>query len=396
MLLKLGVLLFMGIIGGKVADLFKLPDVSGYIVGGLLLGPSLLNIIEAGEVGTSFKILNDFALAAIAFGIGDEFLYEHIKKIGKNIFIITLIQVVGTMGIVFSVMYVLFNQSLSFSLITASIAVATAPAGLVLIIRELKAKGPLVDTILPVVAIDDALGLIAFSISLSTVKLIELGGDFSVLKIIASPLIEIGGSLLLGAFLGFLLSYFTKKIKSKEQLLPIVLGFIILSSSLSNLLNLSPLLTAMMMGTMIRNLLVNSNKIFQLVTGFTPPVFILFFTLAGASLDISILSQVGLLGVGYILARIVGKVVGSGIGAKVVDAHPNVVKYLGVSLLPIGGVSIGLVGIVTSELPQMGTKVSSIVLFSILIFDLIGPILTRRGILNSGEKDGAIKVRKDR
>ncbi|MDN6730882.1 MAG: cation:proton antiporter [Atopostipes suicloacalis] len=396
MLLKLGILLFTGIIGGKIADRFKLPDISGYIVGGLLLGPSLFNMIKAGEVGSSFQLLNDFALAAIAFGIGNEFLYEHIKKIGKKVVIITVIQVIGTMAIVFFTMFTLFNQSFSFSLLIASIAVATAPGGLVLIIRELKAKGPLVDTILPVVAIDDALGLIAFSISLSAVELIKLGGSFSIFKMLAAPVIEIGGSLLLGALLGFLLSYFSKKAKGKEQLLAIVLGFILLSASFSDLLDLSPLLTAMMMGTMVRNLLIRSNRIFRAVSEFTPPIFILFFTLAGASLDVKILSQVGFLGIGYILARILGKVIGTGIGAKAVDAHPNIIKYLGSSLLPIGGVSIGLVGIVSSELPQLGAKISSVVLFSILVFDIIGPILTRRAIIKSGEKNGALKKKKVR
>ncbi|MDN6196025.1 MAG: cation:proton antiporter [Atopostipes suicloacalis] len=396
MLLKLGILLFTGIIGGKIADRFKLPDISGYIVGGLLLGPSLFNMIKAGEVGSSFQLLNDFALAAIAFGIGNEFLYEHIKKIGKKVVIITVIQVIGTMAILFFTMFTLFNQSFSFSLLIASIAVATAPGGLVLIIRELKAKGPLVDTILPVVAIDDALGLIAFSISLSAVELIKLGGSFSIFKMLAAPVIEIGGSLLLGALLGFLLSYFSKKAKGKEQLLAIVLGFILLSASFSDLLDLSPLLTAMMMGTMVRNLLIRSNRIFRAVSEFTPPIFILFFTLAGASLDVKILSQVGFLGIGYILARILGKVIGTGIGAKAVDAHPNIIKYLGSSLLPIGGVSIGLVGIVSSELPQLGAKISSVVLFSILVFDIIGPILTRRAIIKSGEKNGALKKKKVR
>ena len=392
MLMKIGIILFMGIVGGRIASFFKLPNISGYIVGGLLIGPSLFNIIKAGEVDTSFKLLNDFALAAIAFGIGNEFLWEHIKKIGKNIMIITVIQVIGTMGIVFFTLFVIFNQDLSFSLIMASIAAATAPAGIVLIIRELKAKGPLVDTILPVVAIDDALGLMAFGISLSVVKLIELGGSFSVIEMISSPLIEIGASLLLGGVLGTLLSFITKKAKGKEELMSIVLVFIIFGASLSEQFGLSSLLTSMMMGTMVVNLVHNTNRIFDVVTDFTPPIYILFFTLAGASLDISILSTVGVLGIGYIIARILGKVVGAGIGAKIVKAPENVTKYLGMSLLPIGGVSIGLVGIVSAELPSMGVKVSTVVLFSVLVFDILGPILTRRGIIKSGEENGALEL----
>ena len=390
LLLKLGIIIFMGMLGGKLAERFKLPNVSGYIVGGLIIGPSLLNIVKTGEAD-SFKILNDFALAAIAFSIGSEFLWEHIKKIGKNIMIITFAQVVGTMALVFFTLFLVFNQDFGFSLVASSIAAATAPAGIVLVIRELKAKGPLVDTILPVIAIDDALGLMAFGISLSIVKLLSKGGDFSFLKMISSPVIEIVGSLLLGAVLGFLLSYISKKAKGKDELLSMVIGFIILGASLSNLLGVSPLLTCMMIGAMVINLVQNANRIFDIVSDFTPPVYVLFFTLAGASLDVRILTKVGFIGIGYIIARTLGKVIGAGVGAKIVDAPSNVVKYLGMALLPSGGIPIGLALIVASELPSIGEAITTIVLFSILIFDIIGPVLTRIGIVRSGEKDGALK-----
>lgn len=390
LLLKIGIILFMGMIGGKLAERFKLPNVSGYIVGGLIIGPSLLNIIKAGETDT-FSMLNDFALATIAFSIGSEFLWEHIKKIGKNIMIITFMQVVGTMALVFAAMFLVFNQDFGFSLIASSIAAATAPAGIVLVIRELKAKGPLVDTILPVIAIDDAMGLMAFGISLSVVKLINTGAEFSFIKMISSPIIEIVGSLFLGAILGFILSYLSKKTKGRDELLSLVIGFIILGASLSNLFGVSPLLTSMVMGAMIVNLVQNSNRVFSLVDNITPPIYVLFFTLAGASLDISVLSKVGLLGVGYIVARTIGKILGAGLGAKIVDAPSNVVKYLGMTLLPSGGIPIGLALIVANELPSIGEKVTTIVLFSILIFDIVGPILTRMGIIRSGEKDGALK-----
>lgn len=318
-------------------------------------------------------------------------MWENIKKIGKNIFIITLAQVLGTVVLVFFAMYALFKQPLSFSLITASIAAATAPAGIVLVIRELKAKGPLVNTILPVVAIDDALGLMAFGISLSLVKLMEVGGEFSIFKMISSPLIEIAGSLALGAVLGFLLSFISKKAKGRDELLTIVIGFIIIGASLSEVLHLSALLTCMMIGAMVINLVQNSNRIFDVVSDFTPPIYVLFFTLAGASLNISVLSKVGFLGVGYIIARTLGKIIGSGLGAKLVKAPENVVKYLGMSLLPSGGIPIGLALIVANEIPSMGEAVTTIVLFSILIFDIIGPIFTRIGIVRSGEENGALQ-----
>lgn len=389
-LLKIGIIIFVGIVGGRIANAFKLPNVSGYIVGGLLIGPSLFNIIKTGEA-QQLNVINDIALGAIAFSIGNEFLVKEIKKVGKNIFIITLFQVVGTMALVFIFMYTVFKQPFTFSLVIASMAAATAPAGVLLVIRELKAKGPLVNTILPVVAIDDALGLMAFGIALSIAKLMTGSADVSFIQMIAAPLIEIIGSLGLGFLLGILLSVIAPKTKGRDELLSVVIGFIIFGSGLANMFDLSPLLTNMMIGAVVVNVLQKAKRIFDLVSDITPPIYLMFFTLAGAGLDIRALSSVGLIGIGYIVARTLGKVVGAGLGAKVVGADPNIVKYLGMSLLPLGGISIGLSIIVGNELPQFGDSMVTIVLFSVLIFEIFGPIFTKIGIINSGEENGALK-----
>lgn len=389
-LLKIGIIIFAGIIGGKVANSFKLPNVSGYIVGGLLIGPSLFNIITAVDAD-QLNIINDIALGAIAFSIGNEFLLKEIKKVGKNIFIITLAQVTGTMILVFVAMYVLFKQPFTFSLVISSMAAATAPAGVLLVIRELKAKGPLVDTILPVVAIDDALGLMAFGISLSIAKMMMGSTEISFIKMVAAPLIEIVGSLGLGFILGLLLSMVAPKTKNRDELLSVVVGFIILGSSLSSILNLSPLLTNMMVGSVVVNVVQKSKRIFDLIADVTPPIYLMFFTLAGAGLNIKELSSVGIIGIGYIIARTLGKIIGAGLGAKMVKSEPNVVKYLGISLLPLGGISIGLSIIVSNDLPQFGESIVTIVLFSVLIFEIFGPIFTKIGIVNSGEENGALK-----
>lgn len=389
-LLKIGIIIFAGIIGGKVANSFKLPNVSGYIVGGLLIGPSLFNLITAVDAD-QLNIINDIALGAIAFSIGNEFLLKEIKKVGKNIFIITLAQVTGTMILVFVAMYVLFKQPFTFSLVISSMAAATAPAGVLLVIRELKAKGPLVDTILPVVAIDDALGLMAFGISLSIVKMMMGSAEISFIKMVAAPVVEIVGSLGLGFILGLLLSMVAPKTKNRDELLSVVVGFIILGSSLSSILNLSPLLTNMMVGSVVVNVVQKSKRIFDLIADVTPPIYLMFFTLAGAGLNIKELSSVGLIGIGYIIARTLGKVIGAGLGAKMVKSEPNVVKYLGISLLPLGGISIGLSIIVSNDLPQFGESIVTIVLFSVLIFEIFGPIFTKIGIVNSGEENGALK-----
>jgi Kef-type K+ transport system membrane component KefB len=173
--------------------------------------------------------------------------------------------------------------------------------------------------------------------------------------------------------------------------LSVVVGFIILGSSLSSILNLSPLLTNMMVGSVVVNVVQKSKRIFDLIADVTPPIYLMFFTLAGAGLDIKALSSVGLIGIFYIISRTIGKVVGAGLGAKVVGSNPNVVKYLGMSLLPLGGISIGLSIIVSNDLPQFGESIVTIVLFSVLIFEIFGPIFTKIGIVKSGEENGALK-----
>lgn len=389
-LFKISIVIFVGIIGGRLANMFRLPSVSGYIIGGLLIGVSFVNIITPADVA-NLSIINEIALAAIAFSIGNEFLFEDIKKLGKSVLVMTVAEVFGAIILVFIVTYFIFNQSFEFSLVIASMSAATAPAGLLMVIRELRAKGPLVSTILPVVAIDDALGIMVFGVCLSIAKITSGTGNFSVFNIIFNPLVEIFGSLILGFVLGFILSYLASKSKGKDELLCVTLGFILMGTGLSNVLGLSALLTCMMMGAALVNMMQNSNRIFNLVSEFTPPIYLLFFTIAGASLNLAVLSQVGLLGVGYIIARAAGKIIGATIGAKYVKAEENVIKYLGMSLLTQGGISIGLSMVVSRELPQFSESIITVILFSVLVYEIAGPILAKIAIQKSGEENGALK-----
>ncbi len=205
LLFKLSIIIIVGIIGGRAANFFKLPNVSGYIVAGLLIGPSFFNLLASGEA-SKFNIINEVALAAIAFSIGSEFLLKDIKKTGKDIMIIAAAEVFGAVTLVFIVTFFIFKQSFEFSLVIASMSAATAPAGILMVIRQLKAQGPLVKTILPVGAIDDAIGIMIFGVSLSIAKLTSGTASVSLIKIIGTPLFEIVGSLVLGGILGFVLS----------------------------------------------------------------------------------------------------------------------------------------------------------------------------------------------
>lgn len=388
-LLKLSILIFAGVLGGRIANRFGLPNVSGYIIGGLLVGPSVFNVIQSGE-SSNYNIINDIALAAIAFSIGSEFLLEDVKKMGKDIVIIAFAEVIGAVLLVFLVMYVIFKQPLAFSLVIASMSAATAPAGLLLVIRELKADGPLVRTILPVVAIDDAIGIMVFGVFISLAKIIAGAGEVTLSTMIFAPLYEIIGSLILGFILGFLLVYFANKSKGREELLIIVTGFILFATGASNQIGVSPLLTCMMQGAVVMNLMQNSKRVFTLIADFTPPINVLFFTLAGASLELSVLSKVGLLGIAYILARAAGKIFGATLGAKYLKLEKNITKYLGMSLLTQGGISIGLSMIVSRELPQYSEAIITVILFSVLVYEIAGPILAKIAIQKAGEENGAL------
>lgn len=389
-LFKLSIAILVGLVGGRIAGYFKLPSVSGYIVVGLIIGPSFINLINAQDI-LSFGIITEMALAAIAFSIGNEFLLADMKKVGKDALIITVGEVFGVVLVVFMVMFFIFKQSLEFSMVIASMSAATAPAGIVMVIRELKANGPLVRTILPVVALDDALGIMVFGVALSLAKMASGVASYSVFQIISTPLIEIVGALLLGLIIGFIMTYVCKKAKGKEELLSITIAFVLLGVGASNFFNISPLLTCMMMGGTLVNLKQNSKRVFGALNEFTPPIYILFFTIAGASLNIKVLSSVGIIGIGYIVARAAGKIIGATLGAKAVGAEDVVTKYLGMSLLTQGGISIGLSLVVSRELPEFSESIVTVILLSVLFFEIAGPILAKIAITKAGEVDGMSK-----
>lgn len=383
-LLKLSILLLVGLLGGRVAKYLSLPNVTGYLVAGLFVGPSFFKLITQQDANT-FGVINEVALAAIAFSIGSEFIIKDMKKMGKSILIMTVAQVFGAVFLVFSVTYWIFGQDFIFSIVIASMSAATAPAATIMVIRQYKTYGPLTKTILPVVALDDALGIMLFGIAMSIAGIYAGTTDYTFLQMISQPVIEIVGSLILGFIIGMILTYIAKKSKSKEELLSIVLTAIAACTGLANLLKLSPLLTCMMLGATLVNFMKKSNRVFNIINDFTPPVYLLFFTLAGASLDLKILAQVGLLGIAYIFARAGGKIIGAGVGAKMVNADPAVQKYLGLSLLPQGGVSIGLSIIVRQQLPQYSVAITTVILFSVLVYEVSGPIFAKIALEKAGE-----------
>ena len=383
-ILKIAIVLAVGFLGGKLIGLLKLPSVSGYLLIGLFLGPSFLNLVSSTDM-QSLEIISELALAFIAFSIGSEFVFKDMKEYGKKIFIITTAEVLGAIILVFAVMFFMFRQDFAFSIVIASMSAATAPAATLLVIRQYRAKGPLTRTILPVVALDDILGIIAFGIALALAKMSVSGSKPSFFGLVGSLAVEVFGSLLAGFVIGLILAVVLKKLRTHDDYQVASLIAIGLGMGVSNLLGLSALLCNIMIGTTLVNLLPRPDKAFKSINNFVPAFYVLFFTLAGASLDLSILKSVGLIGIAYVIARGLGKYLGSLVGSLSVKAEPAVTKYLGLALFPQGGISIGLSILVRQQLPEYATAITTIIMFSILIYETTGPIFSKFALKRAGE-----------
>lgn len=390
--LKISTVILFGVIGAKIARKLNLPNVTGYIVMGLLLGPSFLNLVTA-DAAPIISFVNEFALGIIAFAIGGEFFLEDLKKLGKDIFVITIMEVIGVLIIVFSAMYFLLGQSFVFSIIIASMSAATAPAGTVMVIRQYRAYGPLTKTILPVAALDDVLGIMAFGIAMSLAKLSIGTESVSLLHMILDPAKEIFFSIALGAVIGLIFTIIIKRLKSKEDMLCFIILTILASTGAANYFGLSPLLSNMMVGATLVNLHNRASRVFEVINDFAPPINLLFFTFAGASLDLSVLASIGGLGVVYAFSRAIGKISGATLGAKMVNAKKTIVRWLGLALLPQGGISIGLSMIVARELPMYSKEIITVILFSVLVFEISGPILAKISITKAGEVGGLDRIK---
>jgi Kef-type K+ transport system membrane component KefB len=384
----IGIILIAGLLIGKIVSFLKLPEVTGYLIAGVLVGPSVLGLIPL-EAASSFSAISEIALGFIAYSIGSEFRFSHVKEMGQEVVLITVFQVFGSVLFVYLSMHFIFNQSASFSIVLAAIASATAPAATIMVIRQYKAKGPLVDTLLPVVALDDAFGIIIFGICITIAKaLLNKGTNISIAKIILSPFVEIILAVVIGIGIGVILSIVANKAKGSDQLLNISTAAIFISVGISTRMNISPLLVCMCSGAAVANIIPNSKskRVSSIVDRFTPPVFVAFFTVAGVELNISLLKSVGMMGIVYILARMFGKILGANLGAKLAHSPTVVQKYLGYTLVPQAGVAIGLALVAETTLPHpYGSQIRTIVLSATVIYELIGPLMTKIAIFKAGE-----------
>ncbi len=379
----LSLALVAGLVFTRVMKLVNLPNVTGYLIAGLLLGPSVFNLIN-GEALESMAIIVKVALGFVAFSIGSSFKLEHLKELGKSVVIITFCQAFAAVILVDIALFIM-GVPAPIAITLGAIATATAPAATLMVVRQYKAKGIVTNTLLPVVAFDDAIGLMVFSISVALAKVLAMGGVLTVEAALVEPILEIGLSLAVGAGCGIVLALASRIFKSRSNRITLIIAIVFLSLGLSVLLHLSDLLVCMMIGAVYTNGFKEYSKPLDVLDRWTYPLYMLFFIMSGAELNLAVVPTVGAIGVVYIIVRSIGKYGGAALGAMAVKADKNVVKYLGLTLLPQAGVAIGMATIARTELPEYGTLISTVVLCATLIYELFGPVLTRYALAKSGE-----------
>jgi Kef-type K+ transport system membrane component KefB len=407
-LLVLSLSLFVGLMLSRVAKRLGLPAVTAYLITGVLLGPFCLGALGIGGLGftsaeeiDTFSLISDVALGFIAFSIGNEFRLAQLKTIGKSATVIGIFQAVFTTLVVdaalISLSFILPEGVLPLpvAVVLGAVASATAPAATLMVVRQYKAKGRVTDTLLPVVALDDAVGLVLFAISFGIAKAMMVG-KIDLISIVVEPLLEVVLSLALGLLVGLVFTYSERFFHSRSKRLSMSVAFVLLTVSISMLefeivgvhVAFSSLLACMMLGTTFCNICDFSEELMDRLDRWTAPLFILFFVISGAELDLLVFQSgtVVLIGLAYILFRSLGKYFGARLSANMVKADENVRKYLGITLLPQAGVALGM-AMKAEALGECGALVANITLFSVLIYELVGPYLTKISLQAAGEID---------
>lgn len=386
-ILKLAIIALAGCLAGKLAKTVKLSNIFGFLLVGLVLGPSCFNLISHQDLA-SLSIIGEIALSILFFKIGSEFVVRDMRKLGRSFAIITLAEVAGAVLVVFSVLYFGLRQELVFSLIMASMAAVTTPTATIMVMRQFRSDGPVTRTLIPVAALDGVLGVFVFGVIVSIACQLSPGADLASWPVVAGFVLEVLGSMALGAVLGLLLTMIGKSAGDSDELLVMTVAMILASAGMARALSLSPLLANLVMGTVLVNLTQNSNRVFFGLHQFTPPIYLLFFTLAGAGVEAGVFLSIAALGLAYMLARAAGKLLGAWLGSKGAAAEPTVQKYLGVALLPQGGLSVALAVLVHYHLPVISPAVLAIAVCSVLVYEVTGPLIAKTAIRKAGEIRG--------
>ena len=405
MLLSVSVALLVGLLMTRLFKPLKLPSVTAYLIAGVLVGPYVLGQLNLNGIGfashgqvSSLALISEVALGFIAFSIGNEFRLSELKKTGKQALVIGIVQAITATLLVDIALYCVhlaMPDVLSVpQLITlGAIATATAPAATLMVVRQYKAHGPLTKLLLPIVALDDAVGLIVFAVSFGIARTL-VSGTIDLVSILVNPFVEIICSLALGALMGYILTLLEKLFNSNTNRLNLTIGAVLLTTSISMLefeiggvhIHFSSLLSCMMLGTVFCNICPLSEDLMKAADKWTSPVFALFFVISGAELELSVFTSLSIviIGVVYIITRCMGKYLGTFVSATATGCNKNIRKYLGITLFPQAGVALGMCA-TAMQLGSDGALIRNITLFAVLVYELVGPLMTRMSLQAAGE-----------
>ncbi|MGM9941073.1 MAG: cation:proton antiporter [Bulleidia sp.] len=367
----------------RITKLFRLPNVTAYLIAGVLIGPGVLNLINHDSI-QALSLVNSVSLGFIAFSIGDEFRIETLKKIGGPAMLITLFEALGAVILVDCVTLVLgFPPAMCITL--GALAASTAPAATLMVVRQYKADGPLTRMLLPVVAADDAIGLISYSISINVAIALANHETLNPVSTFLVPLGQIAAALLIGALIGVITALSHRYFRSHTNRMSIAIAGVFACTALADLWGLSSLLMCMALGAVYVNLRNDADRVLGCVDDWTYPMFMLFFVISGASLDLGSLPKVGLLGVVYVIVRFGGKWIGSYLGSTLTHQPEVIRQNIGFALMPQAGVAIGMATLAASQLPGYGPQVQTVILAGTLVYELIGPLAARFALARAHE-----------
>ena len=381
--LYLSLAMVVALLMTRVTRLVRLPNVTAYLIAGVLIGPGVLNLLNSDSIGT-LSVLTSVSLGFIAFSIGDEFKLSTLKQIGSQSMIITLFEALGAIVLVDCITVALgFPPAMCITL--GALAASTAPAATLMVVRQYKADGPLTRMLLPVVAADDAIGLIAYSISINVAIALAQHESLNIVSTFLIPLVQIAVALLSGALIGFAAALSHRFFRSHTNRMSIAIAGVFACTALADQFGLSSLLMCMAMGAVYVNLRDDAERVLGCVDDWTYPLFMLFFVISGASLDLGSLPKVGLLGLVYIVTRFGGKWVGSYLGSTLTH-QPDVIRQnIGFALMPQAGVAIGMATLAAAQLPGYGTQVQTVILAGTLVYELIGPLSAKFALSRAHE-----------
>jgi Kef-type K+ transport system membrane component KefB len=378
----LSTILVCGLLFGRFAKILHLPNVTGYLIGGLLIGPYMFGLLPE-LIVEEMSFVSELALGFIAFTIGSEFKFSYFKRVGITPIVIAVMEALLAVVLVFFAL-IIIGVEIPFALVLSAIAAATAPAATVMVIKQYKAKGPVTETLLSVVAIDDAVALIIFGLNVAIAKAMTTPSA-SLFESILTPVWEISISIGLGILFGFVMTISMRFFKSRANRFTVAVAGIFVTITAAQILHGSSLLMVMAMSAAFANLYRDADLIMELSERATPPIFMMFFVVSGAHLNLAILPTLGWIGTIYVLFRVLGKWSGAYWGASIMKASDSVKKYLGPALIPQAGVAIGLTFVAQSVVPQYAGSIRAIILCATLIYELIGPAVAKLSLQKAGE-----------